>query len=597
MLKSRSSPLFAALGGKVSLENDVFTGRQLRITMTSGSTTISPTTNDPTPDGLTFAPSLDSTSAAQATKSALDRAEQLTSEAVSDPPLLSNTAPTKTPASNSATDAMPLINDYCSWARTKIIATIGPACCEKSQITGLMRAGADVFRLNMAHAGPEQQQVFVDRIREVGQELNQPVGILVDLAGPKFRLGELEGESIYCEYDQEFFLVASDPQGPFELTTTYDPLIDELSVGDLVMLADGTVGMRVEHIAAGRAKLRVVQPGLIRSRQGINLPGVKISAPAISVDDHQNAIWAAKAGVDFVSLSFVRSPDEVRNLRDILRSAGSKALVISKIEKREALDRLDDIVKESGGVMVARGDLGVEIDVAQMPLEQKRIIRCCQDYHRPVIIATQMLDSMHESARPTRAEATDVANAVLDGADACMLSGETAIGKYPFEAVSMMNRIAMATEASMEGKLLRDAGGKRDDGLHKITQGVVRGAGTMAQVLGAKLVVVSSHSGRTALALSQQRSFVPTIGVSTNESTLRKMCLYWGVTPLRGAPACNVEELLHYMDKWACEASVAKPGDAIVIVGGSHLTAGPEASKEMASGVHDIVIVHEVEGK
>jgi len=359
------------------------------------------------------------------------------------------------------------------------------------------------------------------------------------------------------------------------------------------MLADGTVSMAVEELSPGKAHLRVVQEGTIRSRQGINLPGIQLSAPAISVADHQHAIWAAKAGLDFVSLSFVRSPDEVRTLKDIVRSSGSSASVIAKIEKREALDRLDEIVAEADGIMVARGDLGVEIDVAEMPLEQKRIIKKCQEFHKPVIIATQMLDSMHENQRPTRAEVTDVANAILDGADACMLSGETAIGKYPNEAVSMMNRIAVATEGGMAGQPLRAAGGKRADGLHAVTSAVVHGAGEMAHALGAKLVVVSSHSGRTALALSQQRSFVPTVGVSTIEATLRKMCLYWGVTPLRNAPATDVEQLINHTDAWACRHGMAVQGDRIVIVGGSHLTAGPQ----MASGVHDIVIVHEVEGE
>ena len=266
--------------------------------------------------------------------------------------------------------------------------------------------------------------------------------------------------------------------------------------------------------------LRVQQHGIIRSRQGVNLPGVKLSAPAISVEDHQHAIWAANAGVDFVSLSFVRSPDEVRTLKNIIRSNSSTAKVIAKIEKREALDRLEEIVAEADGIMVARGDLGVEIDVAEMPLAQKRIIRVCHEYHKPVIIATQMLDSMHESQRPTRAEATDVANAVLDGADACMLSGETAIGKHPRLAVETMNRIAKVTEQSLEGQPIRQCAKKNAGGLHEVTSAVVRGAGTMAHSLNAKLVVVASHSGRTALALSQQRSFSPTIGVSTKESTL-----------------------------------------------------------------------------
>lgn len=480
-------------------------------------------------------------------------------------------------------------------ARTKIVATVGPSCGDIQQLAHLIRAGANVFRLNMAHGEPEQQQVFVDRIRQLGEELNEPIAILADLAGPKFRLGEIQGESIFCARDAEFFFVTTEPTAPNELTTSYEPLVDELSIGDRVMLADGTVSMVVEKLYQGKAKLRVVQEGTIRSRQGINLPGVRVSVPAISVEDHKHAIWAAKAGVDFVSLSFVRSPDEVRTLKDIVRSSGSKASIIAKIEKREALNRLDEIVAVADGIMVARGDLGVEIDVAEMPLEQKRIIRKCQDFHKPVIIATQMLDSMHDNLHPTRAEVTDVANAILDGADACMLSGETAIGNYPEQAVTMMSRIARATEASMAGRPLRAAGAQRADGLHEVTSAVVHGAGTMAHQLGAKLVVVASHSGRTALALSQQRSFVPTVGVSVKETTLRQMCIYWGVTPLRGAPATNVESLIKHTDAWACHHGLAAKGDRIVIVGGSHLTAGPD-DQQMASGVHDIVIVHEVEG-
>jgi pyruvate kinase len=489
----------------------------------------------------------------------------------------------------------PLAQQHHEWARTKIIATVGPACSEEQTLSEMVHAGADVFRINMAHGSPQEHQVLVDRIRRVAKEINQPVAILIDLAGPKFRLGEIEGGSVLCERGAEFFFVLSDPQTPHELTSTYEPLIGELSVGDVVMLADGTVSMKVEQKSADRARLRVLQQGIVRSRQGINLPGVRLSAPAISVQDHHNAIWAAKAKVDFVSLSFVRSPDEVRTLKDIVRSSGSSASVIAKIEKREALDRLQEIVTEADGIMVARGDLGVEIDVAEMPIEQKRVINVCHRLHKPVIIATQMLESMHESRRPTRAEATDVANAILDGADACMLSGETAIGKHPVEAVAMMNRIALATERSTIGRPLREMSEGRSDGLQDVTRAVVRGAGVMSQVVGAKLVVVASFSGKTALALSQQRNFVPTVGVSTNESTLRKMCLYWGVTPLRGAPACDLEQLIRHTDVWACAMGLVQPGDRIVIVGGSHLTAGPDGA-EMAEGVHDIVVVHEVEG-
>ena len=268
--------------------------------------------------------------------------------------------------------------------------------------------------------------------------------------------------------------------------------------------------------------------------------------------------------------------------------------MIAKIEKREALDQLQEIVQAADAVMVARGDLGVEIDVATMAVEQKRIIEVCQRFRRPVIIATQMLDSMTNSLRPTRAEATDVANAILDGADACMLSGETAIGRYPRETVAMMNRIALATEASIGDRPPREAAPQEQSGLHSVTRAVVQGAEAMAYELRAKLVVVASHSGRTALALSQHRSFVPTVGVSSCEQTLRKMCLYWGVTPLRGAPARDIEALIQHTDEWGIRVGCLSPGDRVVLVGGSHLTAGVD-HEEMAAGVHDVVVVHEVE--
>ncbi|MEX0643275.1 MAG: pyruvate kinase [Pirellulales bacterium] len=480
-------------------------------------------------------------------------------------------------------------------SRTKIIATIGPASSEPTRLAELLRAGVDVFRLNMAHADVDEQQGHVDNIRSLSEELGEPIAILVDLAGPKIRLGDLPGDRLFCERDAEFwFVTGHQPQSENELTSTYGPLVKELRVGDRVMLADGTVTLLVEAKEPSRARMRVLQRGTIRSRQGINLPGVKLSVPAISVTDHQHALWAAQAGVDFVGLSFIRSPDEVRTLRDILRSSGSSARVVAKIEKREALDRLDEIVAEADVVMVARGDLGVEIDVAQMPIEQKRIIATCHRHQRPAIIATQMLDSMHDSSRPTRAEATDVANAILDGADACMLSGETAVGKYPLETVEMMNRIALATETSFQRRAPRASDCNSDD-LHGITRAVVRAAGQMAHDLDAKLVFVASHSGRTALALSQHRSFVPTVGVSSCEETLRQMCLYWGVTPLRGAPACDMQGLIRHADHWACRMGYAVKGDRIVIVGGSHLAAGPNGDA-MAGGVHDVVLVHEVEG-
>jgi pyruvate kinase len=489
---------------------------------------------------------------------------------------------------------MDVAQDFRLRSRTKIVATVGPASAAPERLSELVRAGVDVFRLNMAHGGPEVLQTNVDNIRKLSQKIDVPIAILVDLAGPKIRLGELPDDRIFCELETEFFLVSGDTKAPNELTSTYPTLAQELEVGDRILLADGTVAMEVEAKDADRVRLRVVQRGTIRSRQGINLPGVKLSAPAISDTDREHAIWASQCGIDFLGLSFVRSPSDIRNLKDILRERSSGTRIIAKIEKREALLSLEEIVAEADAVMVSRGDLGVEIDVAQMPLEQKRIIAVCHRLQRPVIIATQMLDSMQESPRPTRAEATDVANAILDGADACMLSGETAIGQFPVEAVETMNRIALATESTFQGRPPRRVEGAGGE-VNEITRAAVRAAGQMAHDLDARLVFVASHSGRTAFALSQLRSYVPTAGVSASEETLRQMCLYWGVTPLRGAPATDLQELIKHADALACRAGYATRGDRIVIVGGSHLAAGPE-DEVFAGGVHDVVLVHEVEG-
>jgi pyruvate kinase len=314
----------------------------------------------------------------------------------------------------------------------------------------------------------------------------------------------------------------------------------------------------------------------------------------MSEDDREFAAWAAKREVDFVSLSFVRSPKEVLELKQLIADAGGKARVIAKIEKREALDRLDAIVEAADGIMVARGDLGVEVDVASIALEQKRIIGVCHRLGKPVITATQMLDSMQHQLRPTRAEATDVANAILDGTDACMLSGETAIGEYPRETVEMMNRIMLKTEACLDESLRGGSGlviskvaglAAGASGVHPITAAVVASASRMAAVLNAKLVAVTSRSGATALALSKQRGFVPTVGISDVPAVLRQMCLYWGVIPLPSAPSEH-DSLIQYLEWWGRRDGSLAAGDRVVIVGANYLI----------SGSHNLVEVHEVNG-
>jgi len=470
-------------------------------------------------------------------------------------------------------------------ARTKIIATVGPACREQDQLQELVEAGVDLFRLNMAHGELDQHAVVMKRIRDVSRKLNRPIATLVDLAGPKIRLGEISGGSVECTPNAEFrFVRGEQSNNPGELVCNYVKLIDELAVGDRVMLADGTVALSVMERGADFAHCKVAQPGLIRSRQGINLPGVKISLPAMSEADRAHAAWAAENGADFISLSFVRSPDDVRELKALLKARGSHARVIAKIEKQEALDHLEEVVSAADGVMVARGDLGVEIDVARMPVVQKQIVNICNEYKKPVIIATQMLDSMQHSQRPTRAETTDVANAILDGCDACMLSGETAVGQYPRAAVEMMNRIARATEPMFRTRPPLRPSDVLPDGLQPITQAAVYGAGHIAQQLGAQLLVVVTNGGATALALSKQRNYMPVIGVSGNDATLRQMCLYWGVIPLQGAPTSDSIHLLEYLEAWGLKDGCLASGNRIVLVAGIGL----------ASQGHNMVRVHEV---
>ena len=489
--------------------------------------------------------------------------------------------------------------------RTKIVATIGPVSRSEEALAGLVAAGVDVFRLNMAHGSIPEHQETLDRIRRVSAAAGRPIGVLVDLAGPKIRLGEIPGGAVECVEGATFAFVRGTAAGAGEFTATYEPLIDELSVGDSVMLADGTVSLVVEERTPQRARCRVVQGGTVRSRQGVNLPGVKLSVAAMSAADWQHAEWAAAAGADFVSLSFVRSPVEVRLLKELLRTRGSKARVVAKVEKREALDNLDAIVEAADVVMVARGDLGVEIDVAGMPMVQKLIIRVCQRYQKPVIVATQMLDSMQHSRRPTRAETTDVANAILDGADACMLSGETAIGDHPRLAVEMMRRIAEATERQyladrwqyLEGRFGRDRTGAAIasvefppppevlvEGLHPITQAVVDGAGRIAAELDAKLVVVASKTGVTAIARSKRRGAVPTVGLSDSPETLRQMALYWGVTPLAVDACRDTNELLDRVCRWGLDEGRLQRGDRILLVAGTGFGAGG----------HNMAVVHEV---
>ena len=470
-------------------------------------------------------------------------------------------------------------------ARTKIVATVGPACRSVEMLCRLIRAGVSVFRINTAHGNEAERTQMLADVRTAAAVVGVPIGILVDLAGPKIRLGKLHVDPTTCNAGDTFRFVRGEAsRSASDLTSNYEPLVAELSVGDSVMLADGTVSMTVISKTADEAQVRVDQGGIIRSKQGINLPGVKLGVAALTEADRTNAIWAANNDVDFVSLSFVRLPENVRVLKELLAAQKSEAAVIAKIEKREALDHLPDIVRAADGVMVARGDLGVEVDVAETAVVQKRIVAECQTQGKVVIVATQMLDSMHHNRRPTRAEATDVANAILDGADACMLSGETAIGEYPAEAVEMMNRIMLATEPLLKGGL-RAAPATVASDVHPVTSAAVLAGSTMVERIGARLVVVATRGGRTCRLRSKMRDGVPTIGVSDSLSVLRKLTLFWGVTPLAGAPVHDGPQLRAFIDRWGRESGLLSKGDRVVFLTGTNFY--PMAQ--------NILVIHEVE--
>ena len=459
--------------------------------------------------------------------------------------------------------------------KTKIVATVGPASDTPERLAQLVEAGVDVFRLNLAHGRRDWHEAVLGRIRQVSQDVGRPLGILTDLAGPKIRLGPIAGGSVSGEIGQLFRFV-SDPLAARErhdLTSTYGALVEQLEVGDMVLLADGTVSMRVEEKREAAVVCRVVQPGEIRSGAGINVPGIQLPGGALTEKDSSDVRWAAGQSVDVFGLSFVRRAADVRELRDELRRLNSDAQIVAKIEKAEAVEALDEIIRGSDAVMVARGDLGVEIDVARIAGVQKQIIRRCRQARVPVITATHMLESMRSSRRPTRAEATEVANAILDGSDALMLSAETAIGQYPVEAVAMMRAIARETEPLLEPSFGREPGVGPAPAVPPIIEALVEAASRLAGDIRATLVLVATWEGNTALVLSKQRRHTPILGISSHEATVRRMCLCWGVTPLHVPDFHDSGELLRRVTDWARGRDLLDRTDRVVLIASTHWTA------------------------
>lgn len=474
--------------------------------------------------------------------------------------------------------------------KTRIIATLGPASESIEMLRQLVIAGVDIFRLNFAHGSHAWLSELVHKIRQVSAELECPIGILGDLSGPKIRLGEVTGGEVLCNEGAEFrFIRGKVSTSPTDLTCTYEPLIDDVRPGDRILLADGTVGMVVMEKDPDLQWIRctVFQSGKIRSRQGVNLPGVALSTPSVTEKDRKDLEWALHNHLDFIGLSFVRQAEDIRSLQKLIESHHPKVtpLIVAKIEKTEAIDDLENILDATDAVMVARGDLGVEAEISRVPILQKRIIRRCNELRIPVITATQMLDSMQSNELPTRAEVTDVANAVLDGTDAVMLSGETAIGAHPTQCVRMMDRIASEAETLIEPANFSDV---RDDETRRarpITEAVARGTIAAAEYLQADLMVVATVTGRTALALSRMRSKVPIVAFTDREDVARRMCLYWGVTPLLNrAVQQSADTLLQFVISWGQKNQLLKSGSKLIVVGHTN----------WLGETHDLMMVHVV---
>jgi pyruvate kinase len=448
--------------------------------------------------------------------------------------------------------------------RTKIVATIGPACCTPESIGALLEAGMDGARLNMSHGTRDEHAQRARHVREAEEDVGRAVALIADLQGPKIRIGELP-ESIDLVRGQEVVVAGEDAARDGDIPVSPSVLSSVLTPGKDILIDDGHVRLTVRAVELGRARCDVVVGGRVSSHKGVNLPGVQLPIPSLTRKDLDDLNFALDIGVDYVALSFVRSGADVRALRTLIEASGSPAYVIAKIEKAEGVAALDDILDESHAVMVARGDLGVEIGAADVPLLQKRIIHKSLERGKPVITATQMLESMLQSPEPTRAEASDVANAILDGTSAVMLSGETAMGEYPIESVAVMDRIALAVEPSLHYR--HEIPEAHED--PTIGQAMSNAACDIAEALAAKAILVPTFTGRTASAVARLRPRRPIIGCTHHTYSLRHMALEWGVTPMPIPEASDVEDIWSRSLDAARSSGLVDPGDRVVITAGT----------------------------
>ncbi len=457
----------------------------------------------------------------------------------------------------------------------KIVCTIGPASSSPKVIERLIKAGMDVARLNFSHGTHDEHKKVIKSIRDTSRRLKKAVAILQDLQGPKIRTGLLKDGKTILKSGDKFVLTGRNILGTSEIvSTTYPAMYRDVKKGDNILLDDGLMSLKVNNVKGTDITCEVINGGVLTDHKGINLPGIKVGLSSITKKDIEDLYFGIKQCVDYVAISFVRTDKDVKSVKDIIRKklapvstkqGGVFIPVIAKLEKPEAIDNLEKIVDEADGVMVARGDLGVEMSPEAVPVIQKNIINMANKKEKPVITATQMLESMINNPRPTRAEASDVANAIFDGTDAVMLSGETASGKYPVESVEIMARIISAAES---GSLYRHVSDRRMDRISTYPDAVSSAAVHASHQIEAKLIVVFTQSGSTALFVSKQRPSMPIIAYTPIENIMRRLNLYWGVIPKTMGLIEDTDDLIREMDRSLVSDKLVRKGDSVVILMG-----------------------------
>lgn len=473
--------------------------------------------------------------------------------------------------------------------KTKIICTMGPNADDREILKALVENGMDIARFNFSHGDHEEQKKRFDQLKSVREEMKKPIAILLDTKGPEIRTGLLEnGGKVLLNAGEEFTLTSEDIKGnSSRVSQTYPQLANDVKPGDTVLIDDGLIGLEVKEIKGTDIVCQIKNGGELGQRKGINVPNVSVNLPAITEKDRADIIFGIQQGIDFIAASFVRDADAIKEIKNILKEYNAEHIdVIAKVENGEGIKNIDRIISVADGIMVARGDMGVEIPAYDVPHVQKMIVRKCNKKYKPVIIATQMLDSMIRNPRPTRAEVTDVANAIHEGTDAIMLSGETAMGKYPVEALKMMVQIAESTEQYLDYEAMPTYRSLRGDA--NVSSAVGVAAVRTATNVQAKCIVTPTMSGQTARLMSNFRSQIPIFAVTPNDWAQRKMQIYWGVTPLKGYTEDTTEHIISHAMYVVKREGLVEEGDMVVFTAGDPATNVVKGKGAMTNMMHVI---------